>query len=198
MKVENLPLPVSGTVAFCHQKIKIGSLTYCVAHLSKKEYDETKPTEVAKKKNATATQKTVSVSTNRRTERGAMKATDANVEKKASGSKNALRATLMVTSGPHHGDNFVLEEGLMETLVIGSAPTVKGERLVLSGLAPNQVRLDFKYKGNIAMVKATDLAKSNRHQTLFNNGKPIASGKSEMMFQSYSLQFGDGTEIKFV
>jgi len=185
--VNRIDVPASGTVAFVGQAIAVGSMEWTVFNLTQAEYKE------QTKKKAAPSAKAAAPSSRRA--RAAMKATDDNVEKeKKTSKKTLLSATFNITTGPHANQEIVLEEGVCESLTIGSAPTGKGEHLVLQGLAANHVRLNLHIKGKTVMVKVTDLAKSNQ-QTLFNNNP---AGKSEMAFRGDVVQLGDDTTLKFV
>jgi serine/threonine protein kinase len=110
---------------------------------------------------------------------------------------NGARAIVRIESGPHAGDTL-LQTGVCDRLIVGSAPTRKGTHLKLScanGVSANHVQLDFVDNNGVPMVKVTDLKSENR--TLFN-GKLMISSKTETAFcDATDIRVGD-TLLKIV
>jgi FHA domain len=104
--------------------------------------------------------------------------------------KDRPRAIVKIVSGPLAGGEFVLQQGICDKIMIGSAPTRKGHPLTLvdSSVAPNHTCLDLMVKDGVVMVKVTDLKSANG--TMFN-GKRMASGKTDVAFcGASSIQVG--------
>jgi serine/threonine protein kinase len=92
-----------------------------------------------------------------------------------------FQAVVKVTRGPLAGEEYVLAEG-SERLVIGSAPTKKGARVIVPGpknIATLELTILGKGKESTVAVKVTDL-KSD--EPVVVNGKRIPSGKDDMAF----------------
>jgi serine/threonine protein kinase len=207
VQVNRMNVPPSGTTAFVGQSISLGANLVEVQHLRKGELavesDENRKPAAKKKKTADSDKAEPSTSLEHaRTRRSsrttcAMAMADDNVaeppstkQKTPAKAKDRPRAIVKIASGPLGGGEFVLEQGICDTIVIGSAPTRKGHPLTLmdSSVAPNHTCLDLQVKDGVVMVKVTDLKSASG--TIFN-GKRMASGKTDMAFcGASSIQVG--------
>jgi hypothetical protein len=92
-------------------------------------------------------------------------------------------------------DEWTLEEGVCETLIVGSSkPSGKSRgkghflELAVAGVEPNHARLDLNINNGVVMVKVTDL--KSGAQT-FHDKKLIAKGMNSMAFAGDDIQIGD-------
>lgn len=199
-KVDNKNVPVSGTVAFWSQTVKIGKLVVEVKKTTKSEYNkwegEKKP--AAKKKKGAAQAGTTA--TRSTTTRSAMKDTDNNVEKKpamASKKKESCTVTVVTRNDDDEEEQFVLENGFCDTVTLGSAPKGKGEKVVVPGLPASLVRLDLEVQKTGCMVKVTNLQskKSSSNFPVRIDTTPIAPGAWQAAFPGTRVMLGDETTL---
>lgn len=130
--VNRMPVPFSGMIALVNQEIVMGETSVGVAKLSESEKSDADVEPSQNHCNSRITR--------------AMTVADANVtdpslsakkksitEEKSPAEKKTrpYRAIVKITAGSLVGKDYVLEQGVCDSIVIGSAPTRKGKILVL-------------------------------------------------------------------
>jgi serine/threonine protein kinase len=94
-----------------------------------------------------------------------------------------------IVAGPHQGESFVIEDGGMETVVLGSNPTTKMGKVVSlkdKTVAPTHVRLDLSLKKG--MKPALTVTNKSKDKKVFVNKDPVNSTKA---FIDSTIHIGD-------
>ena len=192
-------IPPSGVVAFSGQRVTIGKLHVDVKHLTQAEYRKHDDRGKSDTKNKAQTAFTTSKS---QTNRSAMTDTDNNVELKPAGTikqKNKIITVKIITAGSRI-ETYVLEEGGLDSVIIGSAPKSPEATFFVPDIAANHVRLNLVVQKSGPMVRVTNLQskKSKAIAPTLLGQADIAPGTWQMAFRGASVKLGDNTTLKFV